>query len=218
MGVAVGKKCPACGCGGVLSKFNKTIDRIQFDCSACDYRWTELPLFLQAEEPMQLTQRDIDDLRLYVGLLRKGETTFCGRKIHEWIADLCGRKERSLGKKLSERKAKDPLRKTWTLEKEAAHLEMLVKEFEKGDYTRDWRHVRHCFRRSAERLRVLVDRGLLGKELLDQLEAMLGKKPLSYSEYITFRHLRLDLSIELVTVSAPTVAEYLMTALRKHWG
>jgi len=52
MGIAVGKKCPACGCGGVISRFNKSTDRIQFDCSACDYRWTEPPLFLQELHPV----------------------------------------------------------------------------------------------------------------------------------------------------------------------
>ena len=55
MGIAVGKKCKACGCGGVLVKYyeyaggpgahERPEPKLQFDCCACDYRWTEVPLY-----------------------------------------------------------------------------------------------------------------------------------------------------------------------------
>ena len=113
MGIAVGRKCPACGCGGVLVRYSPTREQLRYACSACDYVWIEKPLFLQEE--------------------------------------------------------KVPVRETWTLAREVAHLEYLVEAFSRHD----WKHTRVCFRNSARRLRTLVDREPSRLALLDQLEKLI---------------------------------------------
>lgn len=85
-GVAVGKKCKACGAKSVLVQFVKSTstsvvgDRVRYDCSACDYRWFETPLFMQEPERESVASgwtlsQEIAHLE---GLIEKFDRPYCG--------------------------------------------------------------------------------------------------------------------------------------------
>jgi len=166
-GVAVGKKCRACGAKSVLVQFvmatstSAVGDRIRYDCSACDYCWFETPLYMQSvkewselECPMCGEKRGSCDHLMVV--YHSG----CGTSPPhmQWTCNQCGHTWVQSWLAPPKEPERESVASGWTLSQEIAHLEGLIEKFDRPYHGFDWEHVRLCFRNGIRRIRLLCDR------------------------------------------------------------